>query len=315
MKRKAIIFGIKEFKLSRAEKILIKKNKPWGIILFSRNIKNIKQVKELIKEIKLIIGDNNYPILIDQEGGAVCRLNRIFDMSIFTQEYFGKLYTSNKKLFFTYYKIYIDAVSDILNIIGININTSPVLDVRRSDAHNIIGNRSFSKKTNIVKFLGKICIDLYSKNKIGTVIKHVPGHGASAVDSHKKLPTIDISKKDLSKKDFRPFVGTNSFFAMTAHIIYSKIDKNNTATHSKLIIKKIIRKHFGFKGILISDDISMKALKYDLETNAKKAINAGCNIILHCNGNIKEMHKLSKIVPNIDSFTIKKTSDFYSFLG
>jgi beta-N-acetylhexosaminidase len=315
MKRKAIIFGIKKFKLSRAEKILIKKNKPWGIILFSRNIKNLKQVKELVNEIKLIIGDNKYPILIDQEGGVVCRLNRIFDMSIFTQEHFGNLYTRNKKLFFYYYKIYIDAVSDILNIIGININTSPVLDLRRSGAHNIIGTRSFSKKTNIVKLLGKICINLYSKNKIGTVIKHVPGHGASMADSHKKLPIINISKKNLSKKDFKPFVGTNSFFAMTAHIVYSRIDKKNTATHSKSIIKKIIRKQIGFKGILISDDISMKALKYDLETNAKKAIAAGCNIILHCNGNIKEMHKLAKILPNIDSFTIKKTSDFYNFLG
>ena len=315
MKRKAIIFGIKKFKLLAAEKLLIKKHKPWGIILFSRNIKNLTQVKKLVEEIKLTIGDKNYPILIDQEGGAVCRLNKVFDLSFFTQEYFGRIYKKNRKLFFSYYKIYIDAVSEILRTIGININTSPVLDVNRSYSHNIIGSRSFSKNTNVVSLLGKFCVDFYSKNSIGTVVKHIPGHGASIVDSHKKLPIINISKKDLIKKDFKPFVGTNSFFAMTAHIVYSKIDKKNTATHSKVLIKKIIRKHIGFKGILISDDVSMKALKYDLETNVKKAIYAGCNLVLHCNGNIKEMHKLTKIVPNIDSFTIKKTSHFYNFLG
>ena len=116
------------------------------------------------------------------------------------------------------------------------------------------------------------------------------------------------------RKDFKPFRRCKSFFAMTAHAIYSVYDLANTATHSKIIINKVIRNHIYFKGLLISDDISMKSLKYKLEENATKAIQAGCNLVLHCNANMSEMYKLSKVIPNIDNFTQKKTSHFYKFL-
>ena len=143
----------------------------------------------------------------------------------------------------------------------------------------------------------------------------MPGHGLANCDSHYKTPIISASKNELINNDFRAFKSNDSFFAMTAHAIYSKYDPINTATHSKIIIKNIIRNHIKFKGILISDDISMKSLKYSLEQNAIKALNAGCNLILHCNGNIKEMHRLAKVIPKIDNFVIKKTSQFYKFLG
>ena len=129
------------------------------------------------------------------------------------------------------------------------------------------------------------------------------------------LPIIYNKKKELIKNDFKPFKQCKSLFAMTAHIIYSDYDSKFAATQSKIIINKIIRKHISFKGILISDDISMKSLKYGLVDNSRKALDAGCNLILHCNGNIKEMFKLLEIVPTIDKFTQKKTSDFYKFLG
>ena len=157
-----------------------------------------------------------------------------------------------------------------------------------------------------------ICI---KKNKIATVIKHIPGHGPSKCDSHHYLPVIKIKKKELIKKDFMPFRKCQSFFAMTAHVIYSIYDPVYTATHSKIVINDVIRRHIGFKGLLISDDISMKALNYGLKDNAIKALDAGCNLILHCNGNIKEMCNLVKIIPTIDKFTKKKTSHFYKFLG
>ena len=145
MHRKAIIFGIKGYNLTANEKTLIKKVKPWGIIIFSRNIKNIIQLKNLIKNIRKILKDKNYPILIDQEGGKVSRLNSIIDLSPFSQNYFGTLYRKNKKLFFYFYKIYINCICEILNKVGISINTVPVLDIRRKNSHNIIGDRSFSK--------------------------------------------------------------------------------------------------------------------------------------------------------------------------
>ncbi len=314
MNRKAIIFGIKGFYLSNGEKRLIKKFKPWGIILFSRNIKNLYQLKNLIKNIKTIIGDKKYPILIDQEGGTVSRLNKIIDLGIFSQSFFGDLYIKDKKIFFSYYKIYIDKVSDICNEVGININTVPNLDVRRINSHKIVTKRSFSSKASIVSKLGKICIKYYEKNKIASVIKHIPGHGMSKSDSHFSKPVINVKKKELIKKDFRPFKDCKSMFAMTAHVIYQKFDSINVATHSPVIIKDIIRGHIKFNGILISDDLCMKALKYDLKENALRALSAGCNLVLHCNGNLKEMLQLVNVIPKIDNFTKKKTSHFYNFL-
>jgi len=315
MNKKAIIFGIKKTKLTRDEILFFKKIKPWGIILFSRNIKNISQLKTLINKIKTLFKDKKFPILIDQEGGKVSRLNDIVDLKFFSQEYFAKLYKKNRNLFKFQYQIYVNLVSDILKEVGININTVPVLDLRKKNAHNIIGNRSFSGDPKIVTKMGDVCIKLYKKNNIATVSKHIPGHGLANCDSHYRLPTITQKKKYLKKKDFFPFKRCKTFFAMTAHIIYKSYDPINAATHSKIIINEVIRKYIGFKGILISDDISMKSLKYQLNVNATKALKAGCNLVLHCNANINEMKKLAKVVPNIDKFTQKKTSQFYKFLG
>ena len=314
MKRKAIIVGIRGINLSSEEAYFLKKEKPWGVILFSRNIKNLIQLKKLIIDIKNCIKDKNYPILIDQEGGRVSRLNKIIDLSIFSQGFFGNFYKNDRKTFYDYYKIYVDTVCEIIKKVGININTVPVLDVRRKNSHSIIGNRSFSSDASIVSKMGNLCINLYSKNKIATVIKHIPGHGLSKCDSHHKLPVINTKKNELIKKDFKPFKNCKSPFAMTAHVIYSIYDPINTATHSRIVINEIIRKHIGFRGILISDDISMKALRYGLKDNATKALDAGCNLILHSNGNMQEMRKLTKIIPTIDKYTQKKTSHFYNFL-
>ena len=315
MNKKAVIFGIRSYRLSNNEKYLLRKEKPWGIILFSRNIKNIIQLKHLIYEIKKIFNEKKYPILIDQEGGKVSRLDKIIDLSIFSQSYFGRFYARDKKSFLNYYKIYINAVCNILNYVGININTVPVLDVKRKRTHNVIGTRSYSENTKNVSTLGDLCVDFYEKNKIATVIKHIPGHGLSKCDSHHKTPIIKANKEELTKKDFKPFKTCKSLFAMTAHAIYQIYDNKDTATHSKIIISKVIRNHIKFNGLLISDDISMKSLKYGLEKNALRALEAGCNLVLHCNGNIKEMRRLAKVIPKIDKFTKKKTSHFYKFLG
>ena len=314
MKYKAIIFGIKGIKLSNKEKKILRK-KPWGIILFSRNIKNVSQLKLLIQSIKITAGDRNYPILIDQEGGDVCRLNTLVDFSLFSQNLLGKIYKLNKKKFLHLYHLYINETCSILNKVGININTVPVLDIERKSTHKIIKSRSFGYAPSLVSKIGKLCISLYNKNRIATVMKHIPGHGLSKYDSHLKLPIVTTKKAELKKKDFKPFKECKTLFAMTAHIIYSAYDPFNTATHSRIVINKVIRKYMNFKGILISDDISMKALKYNVFENATKALDAGCNLVLHCNGNINEMNKLIKDIPNIDNFTQKITSDFKNFIG
>ena len=189
-----------------------------------------------------------------------------------------------------------------------------MLDVIRKNTNKIIGSRSFSNDIKTVKQLGKLTLKYLHQKKIAGIIKHIPGHGAALVDSHKKLPKVKLHLKKLNQIDFYPFKLSNAKLAMTAHILYTKIDNRNSATHSKKIIKEIIRKKIGFKGILISDDISMKALKFDLITNATKSIEAGCNLVLYCAGKTSDNFKLIKSLPYIDKFTSKKTSEFYKFL-
>jgi beta-N-acetylhexosaminidase len=312
--KRSFISGIKSTTLSTKEKWFLNFYKPWGVILFSRNIKSIKQAKKLTDEIKKIFKDDKYPILIDQEGGRVNRLKKIFNTDSLTGEFFGKLYTKDKKKFTNYYKIFIDQTSYFLKLIGANINTLPVLDLRSKGASNIIGDRSFSKNVKIVSKIGDICINHFHKNKIATVLKHIPGHGLAKVDSHKQTPIIKKSLNYLKKNDFLAFKNKTSLFAMTAHIIYQNIDKLNTATHSKEITK-LIRNNIKYNNILISDDIAMKSLKYSIKDNTMRAFNAGCNLVLHCNGNYKEMTVVANNSPLISKFIIKKTSQFHRIIS
>jgi len=312
--RKAFITGIKSLKLSTDEKKFLKKHRPWGVILFLRNIKSIKQAKKLTDSIRKIFNDKNYPILIDQEGGRVNRLSNIISFDNLTSQYFGNLFEKDKMKLNIIYKLFIDKTSYLLKLIGANINTVPVLDLRSKGSSNIIGDRSFSKNKNTVSKMGDLCIKLFHENSIGTIIKHIPGHGSAKVDSHNFTPIIKKSQKHLNNNDFFTFKNKKSFFAMTAHIVYEKLDNINTATHSKKIIN-YIRNKIGFKNILISDDLSMKSLKEDLKTNTVKTFHSGCNIALHCNGNFNEMKIVAENSPLISAFIIKKTSQFYKILS
>ena len=315
MIRKAAIISISGIHLSRQEINIFQKEKPWGVILFKRNILSEKQLKNLTNSIKKIMNDKLYPILVDEEGGRVTRFSNFLNNTKFNQKYFGSIYEIDKKIGLSLYKNYITSISTYLQALGININTSPVLDLYNKKAHKIIGNRSYSEKPTTINELGKACVKFYKNNKIGTVIKHIPGHGKANFDSHFKLPIVSHSLKLLKNSDFKCFKNMKSHFAMTAHILYSKIDNKNNATHSKILINDIIRKKIGFKGILISDDISMKALKFNILKNAKLAHKAGCNLILYCAGKTHEVKKILKETPYIDRFTQKKTTEFYKFLS
>tara|TARA_B110000027_G_scaffold129437_1_gene150985 strand:- start:277 stop:1224 length:948 start_codon:yes stop_codon:yes gene_type:complete len=312
--RRSFITGIKSTSLSAKEKKFLHQYKPWGVILFSRNIKSLKQAKKLTDQIKKIFNDKNYPILIDQEGGRVNRLKKIFNADLLTGDFFGKLYLKDKNKFFNYYNIFIKQTSLLLKSIGANINTLPVLDLRLKGSSSVIGDRSFSNKPKIVSKIGDICISNFHSNNIGTVIKHIPGHGLAKVDSHKLTPVVNKNLKYLIKNDFSTFKKKASFFAMTAHIIYTNIDKSNTATHSAKIIK-LIRNNIKFKNIIMSDDISMKSLKSSIKVNTLRSFNAGCDLVLHCNGNFKEMCDVAINSPIISKFIIKKTSQFYKIIS
>ena len=311
--RRSFITGIKGSRLSQKEVAFLKKYKPWGVILFSRNIVSISQTQKLTSHIKKLFNDKNYPILIDEEGGRVSRLNKFIDNSIFSSEFFSKLYKNNKKKFYIYYDVYVKQISYLLNLLGININNVPVLDIRRKITHKVIGNRSFSSNPYLVSKLGKICINKFHENRIATVIKHIPGHGLSKVDSHKKLPLVNQNINYLNKVDFYPFKKQKSLLAMTAHIIFSSIDKKNTATHSEKV-HNIIRKKIGFKNLIMTDDISMKALKLSISKNTTLAFNAGCDLVLHCNGKYNEMLIVAENSPLLSDFVLKKTSQLMNIV-
>ena len=312
--RRAFITGLKGKILTKSEIKFLKKYKPWGVILFTRNIKNFKQTQKLTNNIRNIFRDKKYPIIIDQEGGKVNRLKNLISLEKFTSEYFGNLYVKDKRKFNILFKFFIDKTSYLLKILGININTVPVLDLRYKNSSNVIGNRSFSRNPKIASKIGNICIESYKKNSIGTIMKHIPGHGLSQVDSHFFTPTINKSLNYLKKEDFLSFKNKKTFFAMTAHIIFTQIDKENCVTHSKKFIK-LIRNKIGFKDILISDDLSMKSLKGNLKENTIKTFSAGCNLALHCNGNLNEMKIVGNNSPLINPFLVKKTSQFYKILS
>ncbi len=313
MRLKALIISIKGTELTKREKILLKDERPWGIILFKRNLKSIAQIKKLTNQIKFLTKNKNFPIMIDEEGVSVSRLTELINHN-FSSNFFGDLYKKDKLFSLKLFKIYLFSLSNFLKDLGFNINTIPVLDILKPYTNKIIRDRSFSKDKKIVKEMGIHTIKYLHSNKFAGIIKHIPGHGSAKSDSHKKMPMVSLDFKTLNNIDFYPFKSSKAKFAMTAHILYKKIDKKNVSTFSKIIIEKIIRKKIGFRGILITDDISMKALKYDLITNAKKSLEAGCNIVLYCSGNINDNFKLIRSLPYIDKFTSKKTSEFYKFL-
>jgi len=312
--RKSFIVGLKGIFLSKNEIFFLRKNKPWGVILFSRNIKSIGQVQKLISKIKSIFNDKNYPILIDEEGGKVSRINKIITTTTFSAEYFGFLYKKNINNASKHIDIYINQISYLLRKIGVNINTAPVLDIRCKNTSSVIAGRSFSNNSKVVKKIGSLFIEKFHKNKIASMIKHIPGHGLAKSDSHLSTPIVKKSLKYLLKNDFSTFKNQKSLFAMTAHIIYESIDPINPSTHSKKMIT-IIRNKIKFKNIIISDDISMKGLKFSIEKNTVKAFKAGCNIVLHCNARMSEMIKVAKNSPELDSFLMKKTSEFYKLIS
>ena len=291
------IFGIKSYFLSENEVIFIKTQKPYGIIIFERNIISLNQIKQLIKQIKSLV---NYKIkiLIDHEGGSINRFNKIFSQNKYSAEYFGKIYKINHEFFLKEINYFLNFNINLFNYLGINIVAYPVLDILYQKTHEIIRSRSFSKNKEDIVDISKLIISTYQNNYISCISKHVPGHGLATKDSHLDLPKINESKQFLLDNDFLTFKNLKSHYIMTAHIVYESID-DHCATYSKYIIKNIIRKKLNFKGKIITDDICMKGLQGTLKKKSTQPLIAGCNLILHCNGNIDEMFCVADYINSV----------------
>lgn len=295
---KPAIYSIESFVLSDQEKKFFSENRPVGFILFGRNIVDKNQVKKLVANLKEIVG-SEVLILIDQEGGRVARLKPPFWPKYPSAQYFTNLYKNNKDFARKKLLENFQNIANDLAEIGINVDCAPVLDSLQPHTHKIIGDRAYGENAKqIIDLAQQVCNGLLSK-KIYPVIKHIPGHGRAKSDSHLELPIVNDSLSDLRKVDFEVFKAfSQQKFAMTAHILYTAIDQKNCATISKKCID-LIRNEIGFKNILMSDDIAMRALRGSFGAKTQAIINAGCDLILYCSGKINEMLEINDNLPNI----------------
>ncbi|MDA7763788.1 beta-N-acetylhexosaminidase [Pelagibacterales bacterium] len=302
-----LIIGLEGTILNDNETKFLSDYKPWGVILFQRNCINHKDTLTLIDKIKSKT-HKDMPILIDQEGGRVSRLNYPEFPRTLSAKLFGDIFIKDKELALRALTLNINLIAGSLKDMGININTVPVLDIPSQKESGIIGDRAYSSDKDIVSHMGKIVLNENNSNGIGSVIKHIPGHGRATVDSHLDLPIIIDEKSLLENDDFVPFKALNNApLAMTAHAIYEKFDKNNVATLSKTMITEIIRSKIGFKGTLMTDDVSMKALSGDVGTNSLLALQAGCDLVLHCNGNFDEICQIADKISMLNLISIDPT--------
>jgi beta-glucosidase-like glycosyl hydrolase len=285
---KAAIAPIKGFTLEKEEIALFEKHKPLGYILFTRNFRDIAQLQELITSLKNITNQEKTLILIDQEGGRVARLKGP-DFTVLepAATYIGnttsELETNITKLESDFYK-----VGSELKSMGINVNCAPVADLLYPEASNVIGDRSYGKDPNNVIALCNAADKGLAKAGVQSIMKHIPGHGRATKDSHHELPIISNSLEELMQTDFKVFKDLKIQMAMTAHIVFKEIDPELPVTLSKKCID-FIRNELGYKGLIITDALEMRAIKKDIAESVKLASNAGCDILLYCNPDIVEL--------------------------
>jgi beta-N-acetylhexosaminidase len=286
----AAILGCAGTTLTAEEVAFFRDVKPWGFILFKRNIADPEQVRALTAALRATVGRDDAPILIDQEGGRVARLQpphwRIYPPG----RAYGELVANDPLTAREITRLGSRLIAHDLRSIGINVDCVPVLDVPDPQGHEIIGDRAYGDTPEQVATLGRAAAEGLLAGGVLPIVKHIPGHGRALSDSHLELPVVKAKLLELEIRDFAPFrVLSDMPMAMTAHVVYSAIDRNRPATTSKKVIKKIIRESIGFDGLLMSDDLSMKALSGDFKQRAKDSLSAGCDVVLHCNGDMAEM--------------------------
>ncbi len=298
--------------LTAEERAVFKDLDPFGFILYARNCKSPDQLKKLTDEMKEIVGREDVPIFIDQEGGRVCRLNPQYWRRPPNGETIKNLYKKDHEKGLIAAKINARLIAEELRVLGITVNCYPLLDLQLPNANLVIGDRSFGEEVAAVSLLGEAACEGLFSGGILPVIKHIPGHGRANIDSHEALPIVDMPLEGLQKTDFAPFKSLNHMpLAMTAHIVYSSIDPERPATLSETVIRHVIREYIGFKGVLISDDISMKALSGKSTDNAKAALRAGCDLVLHCNASLKERREVLETLYEFNLVTESWVEDMF----
>lgn len=310
---KPVIFGCAGPSLSDAEREFFAREQPAGFILFARNVQSPQQLKALTTDLRLSVDRQDLLILIDQEGGRVQRMKPPHWRSFVPMATFGDGADQNPSLAAEALALHCRILADDLRRAGITGNCVPVLDVPAKDADDIIGDRAFGTDAELVARLGRIAVDATMKAGVLPVMKHIPGHGRATVDSHEALPRVSASLAELRSVDFAPFKAlADCPLAMTAHIVFEEIDADLPATLSQKVISSVIRGDIGFDGFLMTDDLSMKALEGPVGERAARALDAGCDLVLHCNGEFDEMVQIAQSVEPMSADTVNRLLAFVS---
>lgn len=305
--RHAFITGLSGPELRPDEALFLRETEPVGIILFARNCVSHEQIRRLIADAQHAIGSDVVLTLIDQEGGRVQRLRPPLGRALppgraYLTAAGGDVARAARTAELVY-----RLLADDLRLLGLNTDCAPVLDVPVVGSHDIIGDRAYATAPQSVAELGLAIARGLSAGGVLPVIKHIPGHGRAVCDSHLELPTVDASADELAASDFAPFkAAARQAAAMTAHVVYASIDPDEPATTSSKVISEVIRGAIGFDGLLMSDDLSMQALTGSLRERAERALAAGCDLALHCNGRLGEMQLVASGVPVLERDALRR---------
>ncbi len=310
------IFGIAGHTLTERERAFFAEVKPFGFILFARNIDNPDQVRALTESLRQLAAASPCPILIDQEGGRVARLRPPHWPSYPRGVVFGRLHRIDPAA--AKRAIYLNSrlIAADLHDLGITVDCLPVLDVPARGGHDVIGDRAYARDPDVVAQLGREACSGLIDGGVLPVIKHIPGHGRAAADTHVELPTVTTRAATLRRTDFAPFKALRDApFAMTAHVIYADIDPDLPATTSRTVIDSVIRKGIGFDGALMSDDLNMQALSGTLSERAFASQQAGCDIALHCNGDFDDMQAVAAGLERASPAALRRMTRAMSWLS
>jgi beta-N-acetylhexosaminidase len=293
----AAIYGCAGLTLGAAEARFFEATNPFGFILFARNCETPDQVRDLVAALRGSVGRADAPVLIDQEGGRVARLKPPHWRAAPPASYFGRMASHDRERAHEALRINTRLLAAELTDLGIDVDCVPLLDLQVPGAHDVIGDRAFGGDPELVADLGRVVCETLLECGVMPVVKHIPGHGRARVDSHKELPVVDTAAAELEATDFRPFQAlADAPWAMTAHVVYAALDGARPATTSPDLIARVIRGQIGFGGLLLSDDLSMEALKGSLGERAEASLAAGCDVALHCNGKAAEMEAVAAAV-------------------
>jgi beta-N-acetylhexosaminidase len=300
MSTRAFITGVSGTVLTAAEREFIRGMRPWGFILFKRNVEAPDQVSALVDELRNCLGEADAPVLIDQEGGRVARLGPPHWPVYPPGAVFGALYDLDPALGLTAARLSSRLIAADLTDLGISVDCLPLADVPVAGADAVIGNRAYGTEPAKVAAIARAVAEGLEQGGVLPVLKHIPGHGRAAADSHFRLPTVDTSKEELERTDFAAFQPLADLpMAMTAHVVFSALDPAHPATTSATIIRQVIRGVIGFQGLLMSDDVSMNALAGSIAERTRAIVNAGCDMVLHCNGKLDEMRDVAREMPEL----------------